>query len=73
MHVTDSDRVIRQKDVTEVSSTVIRTEADKYAKEQVASQQAQFREFGVMSGWTNDTTYRTLGKLALLARVPHEV
>ena len=48
--------------MAEVSSTVIRAEANKFAHEQVASQQSQFRDFGVMSGWTTETTYRTLGE-----------
>lgn len=45
----------------EVSAMTIRKEAEVYAKQQVASQQELFKQFGIMSGWSVDTTYRTLG------------
>lgn len=44
-----------------MSSITIRQEAEKYAKDQVESQLEQFRHLGIMAGWTEDTTYRTLG------------
>ncbi len=50
-----------KKDLSEADSVTIRKEAEKYAKEQIQSQMAQFKQFGIMSGWTTDTTYRTLG------------
>ncbi|KAF7792063.1 hypothetical protein EIP86_003091 [Pleurotus ostreatoroseus] len=49
------------KDVHEVPPMTVRKEAEAYAKDQVASQQELFKQFGVMSGWCADTTYRTLG------------
>ncbi|KAI0088191.1 isoleucyl-tRNA synthetase [Irpex rosettiformis] len=49
-----------KKDVHEVSAATIRTEADKYAREQVQSQKEQFSQLGIMSAWSPDTTYRTL-------------
>ncbi|PSR78627.1 hypothetical protein PHLCEN_2v7374 [Hermanssonia centrifuga] len=48
------------KDLSEADSVTIRKEAEKYAKEQIQSQMAQFKQFGIMSSWTTDTTYRTL-------------
>ncbi len=50
----------------EVSPMTIRKEAEVYAKQQVASQQELFKQFGIMSGWSNDTTYRTLGTRPIL-------
>ncbi|KAJ3519689.1 hypothetical protein NM688_g9264 [Phlebia brevispora] len=48
------------KDVHEVPPMTIRKEAEAYAKDQVSSQQEQFKQLGVMAGWSTDTTYRTL-------------
>ena len=58
-----------QKDIHEVSSSALRIEAGKYAQEQVKSQMAQFQELGIMSAWSSDTTYRTLGPFILPTRI----
>ncbi|KAI0340362.1 isoleucyl-tRNA synthetase [Trametopsis cervina] len=49
-----------QKDIKEISPVVIRQEAENYAREQVQSQMAQFKQLGIMSSWSPEATYRTL-------------
>ena len=51
-----------QVEVNELTPMRIREEAEKYARNEVASQMSQFRELGIMADWSPETTYRTLGK-----------
>ena len=53
--------VSEQVDVNELKPSQVRDEAERYARKEVASQMAQFQEFGIMANWGPDTTYRTLG------------
>ena len=48
--------------MNELTPSRIREEADKYARNEVASQMAQFRDLGIMADWSPETTYRTLGE-----------
>ncbi|KAI0747007.1 isoleucyl-tRNA synthetase [Daedaleopsis nitida] len=56
------NKVLKQLgvEVNELTPSQVRAEAEKYARNEVASQMAQFREFGVMADWSPETTYRTL-------------
>ena len=51
-----------QAAVNELTPSRIREEAEKYARREVASQMAQFRDLGIMANWSPETTYRTLGE-----------
>ncbi|KAL6298677.1 isoleucyl-tRNA synthetase [Sparassis latifolia] len=44
----------------EVSSNIIRAEAEAYARQEVQLQTSEFRQFGIMADWSPETTYRTL-------------
>jgi len=46
----------------DLTPEVIRTEAEAFAKQEMAIQQDQFRQFGVMADWRPESTYRTLGR-----------
>ena len=48
--------------MNELTPSRIREEADNYARNEVASQMAQFRDLGIMADWSSETTYRTLGE-----------
>ncbi|OBZ77732.1 Isoleucine--tRNA ligase [Grifola frondosa] len=48
------------KDVHDLSPNVIRAEAEAFAKSEVQSQLEQFREYGIMADWSQESTYRTL-------------
>ncbi|KAJ8083181.1 isoleucine-tRNA ligase [Marasmius tenuissimus] len=49
------------KDSVAVSPNVIRSAANNTATREIASQKAQFQEFGIMADWGSDSsTYRTL-------------
>ncbi|KAI0711391.1 isoleucyl-tRNA synthetase [Earliella scabrosa] len=56
------NKVLKQLgvDVNELTPSQVREEAEKYARKEVASQMAQFRELGIMADWSSKTTYRTL-------------
>ncbi|TBU31403.1 isoleucyl-tRNA synthetase [Dichomitus squalens] len=56
------NKVLKQLgvDVNELTPSQVREEAEKCARKEVASQMAQFQEFGIMANWGLDTTYRTL-------------
>lgn len=50
-----------QKNAEDLSPQTIRAEAEKFAKEEVATQRDQFRQFGIMADWSAQSTYRTMG------------
>ncbi|KAH9941162.1 isoleucyl-tRNA synthetase [Epithele typhae] len=56
------NKVLKQLgvEVNELTPLRIREEAEKYARNEVASQMKQFRELGIMANWNAETTYRTL-------------
>lgn len=67
---------VHQVEVNEVSPSQIRAEAEKLARNEVASQLAQFQEFGIMANWSPETTYRTLGECkppSMLKSTLHDV
>ena len=49
-------------EVNELTPSQVREEAEKLARKEVASQMAQFKEFGIMADWSPESTYRTLGE-----------
>ena len=50
-----------KKNAEDLSPQTIRAEAEKFAKEEIATQRDQFRQFGVMADWSAESTYRTMG------------
>ncbi len=54
--------LLYQVEVNELTPSQVREEAEKLARKEVATQMAQFKEFGIMANWAPDATYRTLGK-----------
>ncbi|CDO75434.1 hypothetical protein BN946_scf184693.g3 [Trametes cinnabarina] len=47
-------------EINQLTPSQIRDEAEKFARNEVASQMEQFRQLGVMADWGSRTTYRTL-------------
>jgi len=45
----------------ELEPEVIRKEARKVAMREVDRQREEFKQFAVMTDWSNETTYRTIG------------
>ncbi|KAH9926739.1 isoleucyl-tRNA synthetase [Fomitopsis serialis] len=49
-----------KKNAEDLTPQTIRTEAEAFAKEEIARQRDQFRLFGIMADWSPESTYRTL-------------